>query len=258
MDIVIIGSGNVAAVLGRKWVAAGHQICQVISRNARNASELAYEWDTESANYLSLIHKEADVYIIAVADDAIAKIAADLRLQGRVVAHTAASVKMEVLKEVTDDYGVFYPLQSLRKEQENIPEIPVYIEAATEKAQKTLEKLALSISKNPGFTADADKRAKLHMVAVLVNNFSNHIFSLAESYCKKEGIDFNELLPLIENTFSRMHEAPPSTLQTGPAIRGDKGTIHTHLELLADHPQLSRLYRFLTESISGQPINSTI
>ncbi|MCH5687247.1 NAD(P)-binding domain-containing protein [Niabella sp. W65] len=71
MNIVMIGSGNVAAVLGRKFVAAGHHIVQILSRNAGAASELAYEWNTESANYSSLIYKDADVYIIAVADDAI-------------------------------------------------------------------------------------------------------------------------------------------------------------------------------------------
>lgn len=258
MNIVIIGSGNVAAVLGRKFVAAGHHILQVLSRNARDASELAYEWDTESANYVSLINKEADVYIIAVADDAIPLVAADLDLKGRVVAHTAASVKMEVLKDVTDDYGVFYPLQSLRKEQGKIPEIPVYIEAATEKAKKTLDRLARSVYKETGFAADFDKRTRLHVTAVLVNNFSNHIFSLAEAYCKKEGIDFEELLPLIDNTFYRLREAPPSALQTGPAARRDMDTINKHLSMLENHPQLLKLYRFLTESILGQPLNSAV
>ncbi len=258
MEIVIIGSGNVAAVLGRKFVAAGHHILQILSRNARDASELAYEWDTESANYFSLINREADVYIIAVADDAIPAVAGNLDLKGKVVAHTAASVKMDVLKNVTDDYGVFYPLQSLRKEQDTIPDVPVYIEAATEKAKKTLYKLALSVYKDAGLTADFDKRTKLHIAAVLVNNFSNHIFSLAETYCKREGIDFNELLPLIDNTFYRLHEASPSTLQTGPAVRRDMDTIYQHLDLLESHPQLLNLYRFLTESILGQPINRVV
>ncbi len=46
MDIVIIGSGNVATVLGRKFKAAGHNIVQVFSRNAAAATQLAYEWNT--------------------------------------------------------------------------------------------------------------------------------------------------------------------------------------------------------------------
>ena len=255
MNIVIIGSGNVAAVLGRKFVAAGHHIVQILSRNASAASELAYEWNTESANYSSLINKDADVYIIAVADDALENVANDLRLPGKVVAHTAGAVKMEVLKDVTDNYGVFYPLQSLRKDQEQIPEIPIYIEGVNEQTKNVLNKLARSVYKEASFSADFDKRTKLHVGAVLVNNFSNHIFSLAEAYCKKEGIEFTELLPLIDNTFYRLHDAAPSSLQTGPAVRGDMQTINKHRALLDKHPQLLKLYEFLTESILGRPLS---
>src|SRR6188474_1572921 len=129
MKIVIIGSGNVAAVLGRKFKSAGHEILQVLSRNAREASRLAYEWDTESANYISLLNRDADVYIIAVNDDSIEKVAADIKLPGKVVAHTAASVSKDVLKNVTDHYGVFYPIQSLRKEMTTLPAIPLYVKA---------------------------------------------------------------------------------------------------------------------------------
>lgn len=250
MDIVIIGSGNVAAVLGRKFVAAGHTIVQVLSRNATAASELAYEWDTKSANYTSLINKDADVYIIAVSDTAIPELANDLRLGDKVVAHTAASVKMDVLKEVTTNYGVFYPLQSLRKEQKLIPEIPIYIEAVNEKTHHMLYTLAQSIYKDPPLTAGIEKREKLHVAAVFVNNFTNHIFSLAEYYCQKEGITFSELLPLIDNTFARLHSASPSDMQTGPAIRGDKETIQKHMQLLEPYPQLLKLYQFLTDSIT--------
>ncbi|GAB3423727.1 Rossmann-like and DUF2520 domain-containing protein [Niabella aquatica] len=258
MDIVIIGSGNVAAVLGRKFVSAGHHILQVLARNASAASELAYEWNTESANYSSLINREAEVYIVAVADDAIEDAVKDLVLPGKVVVHTAAAVKMDILKKVTDNYGVFYPLQSLRKEQGQIPEIPVYIEAVNDRTAKVLDRLARSVYKEACFTADYDKRAKLHVAAVLVNNFTNHIFSLAEAYCKKEGIDFAELLPLIDNTFYRLHETSPAALQTGPAARGDAETIHKHRILLEKHPQLLKLYEFLTESILGYSLSAPI
>src|SRR6188472_4052913 len=106
MDIVILGSGNVAAVLGRKFKAAGHNILQVYSRNASAASALAYEWDTKSTNYKSMINTNADVYIIAVNDDSITDVADYLSLPGKVVAHTAASVPKDILKKITPHYGV--------------------------------------------------------------------------------------------------------------------------------------------------------
>jgi predicted short-subunit dehydrogenase-like oxidoreductase (DUF2520 family) len=249
MDIVIIGSGNTAAVLGRKFKAAGHNILQIVSRNAPAASKLAYEWDTESTNYPSIINRNADVYIIAVADDAIDEVIADLKLPGKVVAHTAASVSKDILKNVSAHYGVFYPLQSLRKEMNGIPEVPVFFDGSDEKAKKMLEALAHSISHDHVAQAGDEARMKLHVAAVIVNNFTNHLYALAEDYCKKEGIDFRELYPLIEETAARIKETSPSKLQTGPAARADEETIQKHLALLKLHPQLKKVYELLTESI---------
>jgi predicted short-subunit dehydrogenase-like oxidoreductase (DUF2520 family) len=250
MNIVIIGSGNVAAVLGKKLIAAGHTILQIISRNASAASELAYEWDTESANYLTLINKNADLYIIAVSDNAIAEIAKELSLPGKVVVHTAASVTMDVLKEISTHYGVLYPLQSLRKEMKRLPDIPIYVAGNDETARTQLQLLADGISfQPPAKTADDEQRLKLHVAAVLVSNFTNHLYALAEEYCKKEGIDFTQLRPLIEETALRIHESSPQQVQTGPAIRHDGETIKMHLSLLDSHPVLKNIYIFLTESI---------
>jgi len=250
MDIVIIGSGNVASVLGRKFKAAGHHILQVVSRNASVASKLAYEWDTESTNYISLVNRKADVYLIAVSDDAIPKIISELKLPAKkVVAHTAGSVSKDILRNVSDHFGVFYPLQSLRKEMTTLPDMPVFFDGNDEVSKKTLETLAQSIAAEKVTEAGDDARMKLHLAAVIVNNFTNHLYSLAEEYCKNEGLDFKQFLPLIEETTLRIKTVSPKQSQTGPAIRQDKETLHKHLELLKDHPQLKNIYLLLTESI---------
>lgn len=251
MDIVIIGSGNVATVLGRKFKAAGHNIKQVFSRNASAASELAYELDTESTNYKSLVNKNADVYIVAVSDNAIQQATDDLKLQGKVVAHTAASVPKEILKDVTSHYGVFYPLQSFRKEMKQLPDFPVFFDGSDDVSKKVLEKLAHSIAEENVVQAGNDERLKLHVAAVFVSNFVNHMYALAHEYCRKEGLDFKQLWPLIEETASRIKDMAPANAQTGPALRHDSDTIHKHLELLKDHPQLKNIYVLLTESIQG-------
>jgi len=251
MDIVILGSGNVATVLGRKFKAAGHNILQVVSRNASAASKLAYEWDTESTNYPSIINRNADVYIVAVSDDAIDDVVADLQLPRKVIAHTAASVSKEVLKNVSDHYGVFYPLQSLNKENIDLPEAPIFFDGSDEFTKKKLEALANSISPHHVSLASDDARMKLHVAAVFVNNFTNYLYAVAENYCKKEGIDFQELLPLIEETVSRLKNISPSTSQTGPAIRNDEETIQKHLALLETHPGMKKVYEFLTSEIKN-------
>jgi len=176
---------------------------------------------------------------------------ADLQLPRKVVAHTAASVSKDVLKNVSDHYGVFYPLQSLHKEDFDLPEAPIFFDGSDEITKKKLESLANSISPQHVSQAGDDARLKLHVAAVFVNNFTNHLYSLAEDYCKKEGIDFKELLPLIEETATRIKDISPSKSQTGPAARNDEETIQKHLELLKTYPELRKVYEFLTSSIKS-------
>lgn len=250
MDIVIIGTGNTASVLGRKLKAAGHHIVQIFGRNAKAASDLAYELNTESTNYWSVVNRDADIYILAVSDIAIPDILKELKLPNKTIVHTAASVSKEVLHE-TSHYGVFYPLQSLKKENAYLPDIPIIIDASDEKTLQELEQLAASISGNVMRGSDVS-RLKLHLAAVFCNNFVNHLYTLTENYCHQEGLDFHLLFPLIKETALRIEHLSPSKAQTGPAIRHDYNTIEKHKELLDDHPDLKQFYELFTESIMKQ------
>ena len=249
MDIVLIGTGNTATVLGRKLKKAGHNIVQVFGRNSKDASELAYELDTESTNYWNVVNKNADLYILAVSDIAVEEVFHELQLTDKTVVHTAASVSKEVLKEGSGHYGVLYPLQSLKKDMGYLSEIPVVIDASDKKTLNMLDVLAHTISDRVVEAGD-ETRLKLHLAAVMVNNFTNHLYALIEKYCKDEGLDFYLLLPLIQETAARLEDASPSKTQTGPAIRGDDATIEKHLDLLNKYPQLKKIYELFTESIS--------
>jgi predicted short-subunit dehydrogenase-like oxidoreductase (DUF2520 family) len=248
MDIVIIGTGNTATVLGRKLRDAGHRIVQVYGRDNKEASELAYELNTESTNYWNVVNRNADLYILAVSDIAIEEILQELRLPDKTIVHTAASVSKNILKEGSEHFGVFYPLQSLKKEISHLPEIPIIIDASDEPTLNMLDVLAHSIS-DKVIEAGDEKRAKLHLAAVMVNNFTNHLLALVEAYCKEEGLDFNLLLPLITETTSRLTEISPSKAQTGPAVRNDAATLYKHLELLQQYPRLKKVYELFSESI---------
>ena len=131
----------------------------------------------------------------------------------------------------------------------DIPDAPIFFDGNDDFTKKKLEILAHSISQEHVLQAGDDARLKLHVAAVLVSNFTNHLYKLAEDYCKKEGIDFKELIPLIEETATRVREISPQKAQTGPALRNDEETIQKHLELLSSHPQLKKVYEFMTESI---------
>lgn len=248
MEIVIIGTGNTATVLGRKLKAAGHNIIQVFGRDMKAASDLAYDLDTESTNYWNVVFKNADIYILAVSDIAVEEVLKELHLPDKTIVHTAASVSKDILKNAAQHFGVFYPLQSLKKEIGHLPDIPMIIDASDKATLHELENLAFSISDKVVEAGD-EERLKLHLAAVVCNNFVNHLYALAEGYCKKEGIDFNLLHPLIEETAARLKDIPPSQSQTGPALRNDRTTIEKHLELLKKYPQLKKVYEVLTESI---------
>ena len=249
MNIVIIGTGNVATVLGKKFRKAGHVVLQVFGRNKVAANRLAKQLNTKSTSDWLHVRNDADVYLIAVADNAIYEVAKYLRAPGKVVAHTAASVKKDVLKKISGHYGVFYPLQSLRSDMSRFPEIPIFIDGSDAVTRKTLQRLAHSISKQPVLTADDSKRLKMHVAAVIVSNFTNHLYTLTEDYCKNEGVDFKQFIPLIEETAQRLRTISPSKVQTGPAIRRDETTVRQHLRLLKKYPQLKKIYGLMTNSI---------
>jgi predicted short-subunit dehydrogenase-like oxidoreductase (DUF2520 family) len=248
MDIVLIGTGNTASVLGRKLKEAGHHIVQVYGRNSMAASLLAYELATESTNYWNVVTKEADIYILAVSDIAIGEIVRELHFPGKIIVHTAASVSKFILEKTSDHYGVFYPLQSLKKEIPLLPDTPIIIDASDSSTLEQLEILAMSIT-DQVVVADDDKRKKVHLAAVFCNNFVNHLYALAERYCKKEGIDFRLLLPLILETAGRVEFVSPSISQTGPAIRNDQSTMEEHLKMLESYPEMKKLYALLSQSI---------
>jgi predicted short-subunit dehydrogenase-like oxidoreductase (DUF2520 family) len=249
MNIVLIGTGNTATILGRKLKAAGHKILLVYGRDAAAASALAYELGSASTNYWAVVPRNADLYLIAVSDIAIADIRAEMHLPESTVVHTAASVPLDMLKGTGEHYGVFYPLQSLRKNSERLPaDIPVIVDAGDSATKQQLEDLAYSISNKVAHVDDAG-RLRLHLAAVFCNNFVNHIYSLMEDWCSREGLDFQLLLPLIRETAERVQEMPPKQSQTGPALRHDRVTLERHRQLLAAEPKLLAIYDLFSKSI---------
>lgn len=251
MNIVLIGTGNVASVLGRLMVQKGHRIVRVVGRNQSHAAALAAQLGADSHAPADGLAADADIYIIAWSDNALAPGHLPFRLPGKIVVHTAGSVPMEVLKNISDKVGILYPLQSLRKEMEQIPEIPFLTDAGDEESFAVIAGFARTLSDRVVRAGDVE-RLKLHAAAVIVNNFTNHLYRLAEDFCLKEGVDFSILQPLILETASRIREISPSLLQTGPAARNDLSTIDRHLELLSAHPGLRNIYRQLSESIASQ------
>ncbi len=248
MKITIIGSGNVATVLGRLFRQAGHTIEQLYSRNESSGKELAKELSAAFVHDPQQLTLTSDIYIAAISDDALPALKNWLKLKDRLIVHTAGSVPIDVLKDCSHNYGILYPLQSLRKEIP-IPPIPFLVDGNNEKNIGTIFNLLSGIAYSATRAGD-EQRKKLHLSAVMVNNFSNHLFALTEDYCRSENIDFSLLYPLLKETVSRLSHQSAKTLQTGPAARNDEQTIQKQKDMLEAYPRLLAIYNVFTRSIS--------
>lgn len=248
MDIVIIGAGNVAHCFGHQMKLHGHQVSQVISRRKDHAKELADWLGGSATDDLLDVNMDADVYLLAVNDHAIPELNSRLRLGKRVVVHTAGSVPLDAISDISTHTGVMYPLQTLRKEIRSYSEIPLILEAGNDDVRRRLYALAQSISGKISFM-DSRERLQMHLAAVFCNNFTNHLIALAKFYCEQEGRDFSLLAPLIRETFQRLEKYAPEALQTGPAMRNDERTMALHTVILEEYPAMQQLYPMLSESI---------
>ncbi len=248
MNIVILGSGNTATVLAKMMHAAGHSIVQVWSRNQQHAAELATQVQSKAIHSLQEITTDADLCMIAVSDKAISEVAAELQLKKKVLVHTAGSVSIEVLKNASPNYGVLYPLQSLRKEMTVLPTVPFLIDGNSDDVKALLKDFALSLSDKVEVAND-EPRLQMHLAAVIASNFTNHLYAVTEEFCQKRQLDFDLLFPLIQEVANRLNQGQAIDMQTGPARRGDDETIQKHLHILKADEHLHDLYQVLSESI---------
>ncbi|MBX2887930.1 MAG: DUF2520 domain-containing protein [Ferruginibacter sp.] len=248
MRIALVGTGNIATTLGRLIQSKGHHIVHVAGHTLQHAQELAVEMGCSYSEIKDAHNAEADIYIIAVSDYAIQEVANQLHINPAIAVHTAGAESIHILKNISSRYGVLYPLQSLRKEINQIPEIPFLIDGNTMESLVVLKNFADSLSNNVTKAGD-EERLRLHTAAVIVSNFTNHLYDIAESFCKGEQVDFNLLKPLIMETAKRITVDSPHDVQTGPAIRKDVITMDKHLRLLSAYPKIRTLYLRITDSI---------
>lgn len=258
-NIVLIGAGNVATQLGLALKEAEHTIVQVYSKSESSSSTLAKLLTCEYTNSPEKIDQTADIYIIAVNDDAIADVVNQLKLTNQILVHTSGSVKMKVLKPASKNYGVFYPLQTFSKTKKaEFKTIPICLEANNTRTLKVLQSLGESISNNVQ-NIDSEQRKVIHVAAVFACNFTNHFYSIASDILESKYVSLDILKPLIEETANKIKNGSPAEMQTGPAIRGDRKTIDSHLKTLKNKKH-KQLYKLISSSImeTKKPTKITI
>ena len=236
--IVIIGAGNVATHLANRLKKKGHEILQI---NAPYITDI------------KKINKLADIYLLCVPDDEIEKLNKTLKLPKKLILHTSGSVDMKALKNISTNMGVLYPLQSFSKHVKvSFASLPLLIEASNTISLQQLKTVSLSLSKHIHEVNSAE-RLKVHVAATMVNNFTNYLYNLSYDFLTKEKSNaFHLLMPLIKQTAKKIKINKPSTVQTGPAKRGDEKTIKKHLKLLEKYPNQKQVYELFTKLIKKQ------
>ena len=246
MRIAIIGNGNVATSLHAALEKKGIEAPMINSRELVDNAKMPNE---QSLNGY-------DVFIYAVSDEALQTVIEAVHVPQRAVhVHTSGTMPIGVFGADKPHCGILYPFQTFSKAQpiDDFTDIPLFIEAGQIDDVAAVYTLALTLSPRV-IEASQQDRERLHVAGVFANNFTNCMYRMAADILKGTSIPFSVLLPLIDQTASKVHALAPRDAQTGPAARGDEQVISHQQELLqtlslrvGDKP--AEVYMLLTEYI---------
>ncbi len=245
INTIILGAGNVATHLYHALQQA--EDVNVVQWYTRNLAPLQhFKNSVDITDDLSAL-KTADIYIIAVSDDAISNFSTRLPFEGRLVVHTSGSVSIADLDK-KHQRGVFYPLQSFSKAASlNFSEVPICVEIEKKSNYTILKSLAEALGCKH-YKVNSAQRSALHLAAVFINNFTNQLYRIGHEITESKGVEFDILKPLIKETAHKIETISPYMAQTGPAKRNDKKTIRKHLNAI-DNDSHKAIYELLTKSI---------
>lgn len=251
MKVAWIGAGNLATRLGIALKEAGHDAVQVYSRTMESASALAAHLGCPATDDVDRVDTTADVYIFSVKDSVLERLIGKIapRVGGALCLHTSGSMPSDVFREQAEHYGVLYPMQTFSRSREVcFREIPCFVEASDAESLRMVRALALSVSDRVE-EMSSSRRACLHVAAVFACNFVNHCYALSAELLGRQGIPFDVMLPLIDETARKVHRLSPRAAQTGPAVRYDENVIGHHLRMLEGEEGMREIYEVMSRSI---------
>lgn len=247
MVISFVGAGNVATHLSQALKAQGHQIAGVWSRTDSSAQALASmlqcPWTTE----ITQLRTDVDIVFFCVKDCCLEELSKQVQTSALCI-HTAGSMPLEALSQKRR--GVLYPMQTFSKLRPvDFRQIPIFLEAEGEQEKRMLQQLAECLSKNVSFLSSKQRRT-LHLAAVFACNFANRCYDIAAELLESQGLSFQSMLPLIDETVKKVHTLSPKLAQTGPAIRWDENVMQKHLSQLEGTNK--EIYKLISLSIHNR------
>ena len=254
--ITIIGTGNVATHLGKAFLKAGIQINAIVARDQQKAIALGAVLNNAPGLLLGDLLPPSDAYILAVKDDAIHEVAKTIAQKDRLLIHCSGASNGNILDVKGNEFGVMWPMQTLTKNNDvALNQTLIAVSGSNDDTLMAIAALARKISERIVEVSET-QRAMLHLSAVWINNYTNHMFVIAEQLLKENNLDFNLFIPLIDEHIEKLKTMSADLLQTGPASRGDMVTLNKHRSMLKSHPEIQQLYDVLAQSVLNHSLKN--
>jgi len=248
-SIVFIGAGGLSWSLASALFGAGMRVIQVVSPSVTNGQALAHRLGaSHTASFEELA--PADFYFMALPDRVIESVANSISFpSGAIVIHSSGSIPLSSLATHFPNAGVLYPLQTFTRGRViSLENVPIFVEAASSEALAIITALADTISSEV-IPINSEQRRNLHLAGVIANNFTNFLLGLSDEWMEKNGFSLHLLQPLMAETVKKAFEVSPLLSQTGPARRLDIPVVDRHMKMLANTPELQKLYGVFSDLI---------
>ena len=247
MNIALVGAGRGAIALGVLWERAGHTVVAASGRSGatreRVATHLPAAAWVPAIDLASL--PAADLFLIGAPDDAIELLAHSLAdgaaswLNDATVAHLSGALGTEPLAAAIEAGAralCIHPLQTLPTVDAAIERLPgsaVAVTADDDLAIEIGEQLASDAGARP-FVIAPDAKPLYHAAAVFASNYVVAVIAEAERLFADAGVTdaADAFMPLVRATIRNVDELGAGDALTGPAARGDAGTVERNLEAL--------------------------
>jgi predicted short-subunit dehydrogenase-like oxidoreductase (DUF2520 family) len=246
MDIAVVGAGRVGTALAILLRDAGHRIVAVAGGSGTPDRAARYLPGVPVRDAAAAA-RDAGVVLIGTPDAQIAPACEAMSRagalgEGQTVAHLSGATGLDALaaaRSAGAETLCVHPLQTCPDVESGLRRIPgsvFAITAASDDACTLGEQLARDAGGTPFRLAD-DAKPIYHAAAVFASNYLIAITALAEELERSADVPdpLGALMPLQRATLDNVAMLGPGSALTGPALRGDAGTVERNLAALAKH-----------------------
>jgi predicted short-subunit dehydrogenase-like oxidoreductase (DUF2520 family) len=254
----IIGAGKVGQTLARLWVQAGYTIGAVYNRTPAPAEHLARHVHATAVATAQEVVERADLILLTVPDDAIESVAKQLaasHLAGKGVIHTSGAADKQVLSALaaqgamTGSLHPAYPFADVEAAVQGLAGATFALEAEDDTLVFWLTEMVQALN-GVVLRIPPGGKALYHAALVIASNYAVTLYAAAERLLltlseDRAAVD-GALNALVGATVSNLRTQGIPDALTGPLVRGDVGTIASHLTTLEEQDeQLAKVYRDL-------------